>query len=118
MTSTIESLKAKAIATRGLGSEDALELYEKGSENLFALLSAASEIREYFKGKTVSLCAIINAKSGRCAENCAFCAQSAHHSSDAPVYPLVSANQYDRNAKKAREDGAQCSGHRHERDRD
>ena len=110
MGATIESLKTKAIATRGLGKEDALELHEHGKKNLFGLLSAASEIREYFKGKTISLCAIINAKSGRCAENCAFCAQSAHHRTDAPVYQLVSADEMIESARKARADGAHMFG--------
>lgn len=35
------------------------------------------------------LCAIVNAKSGRCPEDCTFCAQSAHHPTDSPVYPLL-----------------------------
>lgn len=50
----------------------------------FARLSASCSGTEAF------LCGIINAKSGRCAEDCAFCAQSAHHATDSPVYPLVS----------------------------
>ncbi len=110
MKHTIESLREKAIAARGLKGNEALELCELGRKNIFGLLAAASTIREFFKGKTVSLCAIINAKSGRCAEDCAFCAQSAHHSTDAPLYPLVSADEMIASARKAKEDGAHMFG--------
>jgi len=54
------------------------------------LLASARSIRIQRLGRTVSLCAIVNAKSGRCSENCAFCAQSAHHETDSPVYPFMS----------------------------
>jgi len=107
---TIESLKKKAIRQKGLKLSDAHELWELGASNVSALLGAASEIREHFKGKSISLCSIINAKSGRCPENCAFCAQSAHHQTDAPVYPLVSASEMLEEARKARDAGAHMFG--------
>jgi biotin synthase len=110
MKHSIESLKKKAIATRGLTSKEALKLYQLGRNYPFSLIAAASEIREFYKGKTISLCAIINAKSGRCAEDCAFCAQSAHHLTDAPVYSLVSADEMIENARKAGDDGAHMFG--------
>jgi biotin synthase len=113
MKDTTESFKNKAITERGLGKKDALglyKLYRNGNGNLFALLSAASEIKEHFKGKTVSLCAIVNAKSGRCEEDCAFCAQSAHHCTEAPVYQLLSSDEILENARKSRDEGAHMFG--------
>jgi len=42
----------------------------------------------HLKGK-FHLCSIINAKSGRCSEDCKFCAQSAHHNTGVKTYPLA-----------------------------
>ena len=44
-------------------------------------------------GSAPFTCGIINAKSGRCAENCAFCAQSGHHKTNTPVYGLIPREQ-------------------------
>ncbi len=53
------------------------------------MLSVAGAVRAA-RSPAFFNCGILNAKSGRCPENCAFCAQSAHHETGAPVYPFVS----------------------------
>ncbi len=55
----------------------------------FDLLPGANLLREHFWGNRIHLCTICNAKSGRCSEDCRFCAQSSHHRTDAPTYPLM-----------------------------
>ena len=52
-------------------------------------MTRALEAKLSHRGAAFSLCSIINAKSGQCSEDCAFCVQSAHFQTDAPVYPLV-----------------------------
>ena len=83
-------MKERAIGQKDIGYSEALMLAEIGSKTPFALMAAASEIREHFKGKRINMCGIINAKSGRCTEDCRFCAQSAHYDTDTPVYDMVS----------------------------
>ena len=79
-------------------------------ETPFALMAAASEIREAFKGKRINLCGIINAKSGRCPENCKFCAQSVHYDTEAPVYDMVSREEILGAARRMLRDGAHMFG--------
>jgi len=107
---SIEKLKREALKGRGVAAADALELFIEGSNSPWRILAAASEIRERFKGKHIILCGITNAKSGRCLEDCAFCAQSSHWRTDAVLYPLKSPGQILKEAARAKKDGAEFFG--------
>ncbi len=110
MASVTETLKSRVLEGGKIGDKEAMTLYEEGMKKPFYLIAAASEIREHFKGKKINLCGIVNAKSGRCAENCKFCAQSAHYKTSAPSYPLLSAEEIVCQAKVAKENGAHMFG--------
>jgi biotin synthase len=69
------------------------------------LFDLANKFRQKFRGNSIDLCSIVNAKSGACSEDCAFCAQSAHSNTHAKVYPLVDKEEIKRVAESAREKG-------------
>jgi biotin synthase len=106
----IQKTAANVLAGSDLGMDDALRLAEVDGTDLYLLFAEASRIRERFKGNSASLCSIINAKSGRCPENCAFCAQSSAHSTNAQVYPLVDEEEIVSCARSAEQNGARCYG--------
>lgn len=106
----IQSMADKVLAGGTLDAEEALRLSGVTGSERFLLFAEAARIRDHFVGSAVFLCSIINAKSGRCAENCAFCAQSAHHDAGAPVYPLVDEDEMVRCAALAEQNGAGCYG--------
>ncbi|MFH2000418.1 MAG: biotin synthase BioB [Planctomycetota bacterium] len=86
-----------------IDSGEALELLAAEGADFYALMARAGSCRERIKGRKIHFCGIINAKSGRCSENCAFCSQSSHYKTGAPVFPLVSAEAM---LERAREVGA------------
>jgi biotin synthase len=58
-------------------------------DRLPELFDLARTLKTQHFDHTVQFCAIINAKSGRCSEDCAFCAQSARYETGSPEYPLL-----------------------------
>ena len=58
---------------------------------LEALLDSASALRERHHGKRISLCAIINARSGDCGMDCRFCSQSSHNHTPIAHFPFLEA---------------------------
>jgi len=89
------------IAGTLISQAEANDLINTPNSELMTLLAGAEKIKRHFKGNKVKLCGIVNAKSGRCSENCSFCAQSAHHKTDCQVYPLMTEKELVDAAKSA-----------------
>ena len=85
----INRLENKVLACQEITQDEALELGELGGSDLYQLFAAASRIGDQRAGKKVDLCSIVNAKSGRCSEDCKFCSQSAHHRTDVDVHDFI-----------------------------
>lgn len=82
----INSITEKVLKGEQITKEDALYLYD---QPLDELCESADKIRRHFCSSCFDLCTIINGKSGRCSENCKFCAQSAHNHTGVTEYPLL-----------------------------
>lgn len=82
----INNLKEKIKNGYVITREEAIEVYNSDYDEL---TKAADELREYFCGNDFDVCTIINAKSGKCSENCKFCAQSGHYHTNVKEYDLL-----------------------------
>ena len=98
----INKLKDKILSDYNITYNEALSLIETP---LNELLEAADEIRKHFCSNIFDICSIINAKSGKCSENCKFCAQSAHYKTNISEYPLLDKEKIVENALYMAEKG-------------
>ncbi len=86
MKNRLEMLKEKVLNGYQIYKKEALFLAEQSLEEL---CKAADEIRRAFCGNAFDLCTIINGKSGKCSENCKYCAQSSFYQTHVESYPLL-----------------------------
>ena len=85
---TIKQLKEKVLAGGEITYDEALSLINTGDLN--ALFEASAEITRKFCPKEFDSCSIVNVRSGKCSENCKWCAQSAHYNTGCNTYELMS----------------------------
>lgn len=101
---TVSQLEEKVLSGERLTEEEALWLALHAEKE--ALYAAANRIREHFCGNKMDLCTILNAKSGKCSEDCKWCSQSAHHNTNIQVYDLINPKEAFQQAKHNEAAGA------------
>src|SRR5829696_6659959 len=70
------------------------------------LAKGANTITRKFNGEVVDIESLVNAKSGRCPEDCSFCAQSSFYNTGIAKYPLLSKEELVEKAAKAKQGGS------------
>ena len=105
-TELIDTMVDTALKGESISHDQALQLESLTHEELDYLFLGTDRIRDHFKGQDVKICSIVNAKSGKCVEDCSFCAQSSSFQTDSPEYELMDVEQIVTAAKEAESFGA------------
>src|SRR4249920_3191822 len=87
--------------------DEALELGAlTDHDEIGELVERVWEVRTERFGDSTDLCSLVNAKSGGCAEDCGFCAQSRYAEADTPMHAMMEPEQILEHAKAAEAAGA------------
>lgn len=101
----IDNLRDRVISGQSITKAEAVQISALPKTEMFDLFAAANRIRQTFRGDSVDLCAIVNAKSGACPEDCSYCAQSSRSKTETAIYPLIDKSAVIEKAKEARDAG-------------
>jgi len=104
-TRLLDEVERDLILGRAIGFDLAVRLTDLPDDLVPALGRLANAMRRRESGRRVDLCSIISARTGACAEDCAFCAQSKHHSAECAVESMRSADEIVAAAKRAEANG-------------
>lgn len=110
MRDFIAECETKVLSGGALSIDEATRLLSAVDGHLDSLIEAADRVRKHFLGDEVHLCSIINAKSGRCSEDCGFCAQSARFDTGIEEFGLIDADKARAAAREAAKNGAEALG--------
>ena len=87
--------------------EEALQLGDlEDPVQIEALVQRAWDVRVERFADSTDMCSLVNAKSGGCAEDCGFCAQSRYAEADTPMHAMMDAEQILEHARAAEAAGA------------
>src|SRR5438046_200784 len=87
--------------------EEALQLGEiTAHAEIEALVDRAWAARQEQFGDSTDMCSLVNAKSGGCAEDCGFCAQSRFAEAETPMHAMMDPEQILEHARAAEAAGA------------
>jgi biotin synthase len=95
------ALADRVLAGEALSRADALAVLEAPDGELLEILGAAYRLRRHFYGDVVKLNFLINAKSGHCPEDCAYCSQSIVSTAKIERYQLLSKDEIVAQAERA-----------------
>jgi len=91
--------------------QEALQLFNlENQADILDLIAMANRIRQHYRGDSIHLCSIVNAKAGGCPEDCKFCAQSAFYKTNSPRHDLMDPDSMLQAAAEAQRNGATAFG--------
>lgn len=79
--------------------DELLKLYNMDLEDLL-------EMSSKYVSDRVEFCSIVNARNGKCSQNCKYCAQSSHYRTDIETYPLIDEDKVIKAALEAKSNHA------------
>lgn len=86
----------KAVDKKNYTKEELLRLYNLPLEELLAESSK-------YMSDNIEFCSLINARNGKCSQNCKYCAQSSHYCTNIESYPLVDIQEVIKAAEESKE---------------
>lgn len=102
MNCTWIALAQRVLEGHSVDRDEAMAILASDDSDILELMAGAHRLREHFFGKQVKLNVLINAQSGRCAEDCGYCSQSRFASTPIDEFKLVDEDAIVEGARQAR----------------